>query len=196
MIRYYLDSCSQLQAAQYRHEALARLKGRGPWKFTDDRGGVMLQRGEAVAWGPIKQGLGGLRYQLADPLPPFAQAVKVAVRGPAPVGWVDLPGGIRIPVPLTPYAEVAIGLDGKPEGVCSDFGLLAASLFDRRERGDFPVADPELVEFCRVALMEHTDLTAELVHAYNLITTRTTPLIFDAATGCDPKKADPPGGGG
>lgn len=196
MIRYHVEGCSQLAAAQFQHPAIARLKGRGPWSVQSSPNGVTMQRGEAAAWGPIKDGLDGLKYQLAEQMPPFAQAVKIAVHGPAPVAWAELPGGIRIPIPLVPYAEVSIGLDGKPEGPCSEFGILATSLYDRRERGDFPVADPELVAFCRVALMEYTDLTAELVHAYNLITTKTTPLIFDAATGCDPKKAAPADGGG
>jgi hypothetical protein len=38
--------------------------------------------------------------------------------------------------------------------------------------------------------------TAELIHAYGLLTTKSVPRIFAAVTGCDPKKADQPDGGG
>lgn len=193
MIRYYLDDCSPMKAAQYQHPALQRLRGRGPWAITDDAAGVLLQRGESPAWGPIQPGLDGLRYQLADPLPPLMASITVNDQGA--LAWVDIHGH-RLPVPLAVYAEVAIDLHGQPTGPCSAYGQLASRLWDRWQQADLPVTDPELVAFCRQALLEQTNLTAELVHAYGLLTTKTIPLIFGAATGCDPKKADPPAGGG
>jgi hypothetical protein len=194
MIRYYLDGCSQMAAAQYQHPALARLRGRGPWTITGESGGVMLQRGSSPSWGPIRDGIGGLRYQLADPLPPLMASITVDSKGPS--AWVDFAGGIRLPVPLAVYAEVSFGLDGKPEGPCSEYGMIATRLWDRWQQQDLPVSDPDLLSFCRLALMETTNLTAELIHAYGLITTKSVPSIFAAATGCDPKKADLLGDGG
>lgn len=194
MIRYYLAGCSQMAAAQYQHPALARLKGRGPWAITAEPGGVMLQRGESAAWGPIQQGLEGLRYQLADPLPPLMQSIKLDDKGP--IAWVALPGDVRLPVLLAEYAEVRFDLHGNTEGPCTDYGLIASRLWDRKEQKDLTVGDPELVAFCRSALLEQTNLTAELVHAYGLLTTKSVPEIFAAVTGCDPKKAAQPDGGG
>jgi hypothetical protein len=194
MIRYYLDGCSQMKAAQYLDPALARLKGRGPWAVTGEPGGVMLQRGESPSWGPILPGLDGLRYQIASPLPPLMASITVDDKGS--VAWVDFTGGIRLPVPLAAYAEVSFGLDGKPEGPCSEYGMIATRLWDRWQQQDLPVSDPELFNFCRLALLENTNLTAELIHAYGLLTTKSIPRIFAAATGCDPKKADLVGDGG
>ena len=194
MIRYYLDNCSILKAAQYQHESVVRLKGRGPWAVTDNNGGVMLQRGESPSWGPIKPGLAGLRYQLADPLPPLMQSITVDDKGA--VAFVDFSGGIRLPVPLAAYAEVSFDINGVPEGPCSEYGMIASRLWDRWQQNDLPVSDPELLSFCRLALLENTNLTAELVHAYGLLTTKSIPRIFAAVTGCDPKKADPQGAGG
>lgn len=194
MIRYFLEGCGLIRAAQCQHEALARLRGRGPWAITDHNGGVMLQRGDAPAWGPVQQGLGGLRYQLADPLPSLLSSITVDDKGP--IAWVDLPGPVRLPVLLAEYAEVRFDLHGKPEGPCSDYGMIASRLWDRQEQKELIVGDPELIDFCRMALLEQTNLTAELVHAYGLLTTKTVPRIFAAATGCDPKKADQPDGGG
>jgi hypothetical protein len=193
MIRYLLDiSLPQMTAARCDHPALARLKGRGPWTAVDGAG-VCIQRGTADAWGPIKVGLGGVKYQLADPLPPLASVIKINDRGP--IAWVDLPG-IRLPVKLAAYAPVAVGLDGVPEGPADEYGMLGARLWDRLKGGDLPMLDPELLSFVRQALMSQTDLTAELCHAYGLITTDTIGAIFDAASGYDPKKADASGDGG
>lgn len=192
MIRYYLDAqLPQLAAARCDHPALARLRGRGPWTAHDHHGSVMLQRGEAAAWGEIKPGLNGLRYQVANPLPPLLASIQVNDRGS--IAWVDLPGGVRLPIKLAAYAPVAIGLDGLPEGPCDDYGQTAARLWDRLNAGDLPVADPQLVAFCRLALMSQTDLTPELIHAYGLLTTDTIPQIFDAANGV-PKKTGFDGG--
>ena len=114
MIRYYLDaSLPQLAAAQCAHPALARLKGKGPWTAIDGPG-VCIQRGQAQSWGEVKPGLHGLRYQLADPLPPLMPSITV--RDVGSIAWVDLPGGVRLPVKLAAYAPVAIGLDGTPSG--------------------------------------------------------------------------------
>jgi hypothetical protein len=194
MIRYYLEGCGQIRAAQYQHPALARLKGRGPWAVTDHNGGVIMQRGDAPSWGPIQKGLGGLSYQIADPLPPLMQSITIDDKGQ--IAWVDFTGGARLPIPLAAYAEVAFNLDGKPEGPCSEYGITASRLWDRWQQQDLPVADPELVAWCRQALLEQTNLTAELVHAYGLLTSKSIPRIFAAATGCDPKKADQLVGGG
>jgi hypothetical protein len=149
----------------------------------------MLQRGTASAWGEIKNGLDGLRYQLADPLPPIMTAITTDERGS--IAFVDLPC-CRLPIKLAAYAPVAIGLDGTPEGPCDDYGQTAARLWDRLNAGELPVADPQLVAFCRLALMSKTNLTAELVHAYGLLTTDTIPQIFDAANGIPKAEA---GGG-
>jgi hypothetical protein len=194
MIRYYLDGCSQMKAAQYLDPALARLKGRGPWAITGEAGGVMMQRGESPSWGPIQKGLDGLRYQIANPLPPLMASITVDDKGS--LAWVDFSGGIRLPVPLAAYAEVSFGLDGKPEGPCSEYGMIATRLWDRWQQQDLPVSDPELLDFCRLALLEQTNLTAELIHAYGLLTTKSVPRIFAAVTGCAPKKADQLGDGG
>jgi hypothetical protein len=194
MIRYYVEGCSQLRAAQYQHDAVRRLRGRGPWAVTDHNGGAMMQRGESPSWGEIRDGIGGLKYQLADPLPPLMASITVDDKGS--VAWVDFSGGIRLPVPLAAYAEVSFGLDGKPEGPCSEYGMIATRLWDRWQQQDLPVSDPELLSFCRLALLEQTNLTAELIHAYGLLTTKSVPRIFAAVTGCDPKKADQEGDGG
>ena len=193
MIRYYLDqSIALLAAAQCQHQALARLRGRGPWAASESGGSIMLQRGTASAWSEIKSGLNGeLRYQLADPLPPLLQSITTDERGP--VAFVDLPGGVRLPIKLAIYAPVSIGLDGLPEGPCDDYGQTGARLWDRLNAGELPVTDPQLVAFCRLALMSQTNLTAELIHAYGLLTTDTIPAIFDAANGI-PKKAEAGGG--
>jgi hypothetical protein len=189
VIRYYLDGCGQSQAAAWKHPALLRLRGCGPWAITESGGGVVLQRGTATSWGEIRNGLDGLRYQLADPLPDLLSAVKLDDRGS--IAWVDV-AGHRLPIKLAAYAPVAIGLDGQPEGPCDDYGATAARLWDRLQTGDLPVADPQLVAFARLALMSKTDLTAELCHAYRLITTDTIPAIFDAANGVGKAQA---GGG-
>lgn len=191
MIRYYLDETVQsLAASRCEHPKLARLRGRGPWVATDTPdGGVMLQRGSASSWGEIKPGIGGLRYQLAAELPPIKQAI--AINDVGQLAWVDLPG-IKLPVKLALYAPVSIGIDGAPEGPCDDYGQLSARLWDRLNADDLPVADPQLVEFARLALMSRTNLTHELCHAYGLITTETIPAIFDAANSVP--KADCGGG--
>jgi len=194
MIRYYAENCSILKAAQYQHDPVKRLRGRGPWVVTDNNGGVMMQRGESPSWGKILPGLDGLRYQLADPLPPLMASITVDDKGS--LAWVDFSGGIRLPVPLAAYAEVSFGLDGQPEGPCSEYGMIATRLWDRWQQQDLPVSDPELLAFCRLALLEQTNLTAELIHAYGLLTTKSVPRIFAAVTGCDPKKADQEGDGG
>lgn len=183
-----------MAAAQYQHPALARLKGRGPWAITGEPGGVVLQRGESPSWGEIRDGIGGLKYQLADPLPPLMASITVDDKGS--VAWVEFSRGIRLPVPLAAYAEVSFGLDDKPEGPCSEYGMIATRLWDRWQQQDLPVSDPELLHFCRLALLENTNLTAELIHAYGLLTTKSVPRIFAAVTGCDPKKADQQGAGG
>lgn len=187
MIRYYLDGCGQSQAAAWKHPALARLRGRGPWKISETGSGVMLQRGDAAAWGEIKPGLDGLRFQLADPLPDLMASIKVDDRGS--LAWVDV-AGVRLPVKLAAYAPVAIGLDGLPEGACDDYGATAERLWNRLQSGDLPIADPMLVSFARLALMSKTDLTAELIHAYKLLTTDSIPAIFDAANGVGKPQAD------
>lgn len=190
MIRYYLDaSLPQMAAAQCAHPALARLKGKGPWTAMDGPG-VCIQRGSAHAWGEIKPGLGGLKYQLADPLPPIMQSITV--RDGGSIAWVDLPGGVRLPVKLAAYAPVAIGLDGTPSGPADEYGMLSARLWDRLQAGDLPVLDPALLTFCRLALMSQTNLTEELCHAYGLITTESVGAIFDAANGVPKAEA---GGG-
>ncbi len=191
MIRYFLDqSVTLLSAAQCLHPQLARLRGRGPWAASDAPGGIRLQRGDAANWGEMKPGLDGLRYQLADPLPPILNAITTDDRGN--VVMVDLPGGIRLPVKLAAYAPVGIALDGTPEGPCDDYGQTAARLWDRLNGGDLPVTDPQLINFVRAALMSRTNLTAELCHAYGLVTTDTIPLIFDMANGIPKAEA---GGG-
>ncbi len=191
MIRYFLDeTIALLPAADCAHPKLARLRGRGPWTASDMPGGIRLQRGDAAKWGEIKKGLDGLRYQLADPLPPILNAITTDDRGN--VAMVDLPGGIRLPIKLAAYAPVAIALDGTPEGPCDDYGQTATRLWDRLNGGDLPVTDPQLVNFVRVALMSRTNLTAELCHAYGLVTTDTIPLIFDMANGIPKAEA---GGG-
>jgi hypothetical protein len=190
MIRYHLDASLPLMAAsRCDHPALARLKGKGPWSATDGAG-VCIQRGTADAWTEIKPGLDGLRYQLADPLPPLMTAITI--RDTGPIGWVDLPGAVRLPVRLATHAPVAIGLDGTPQGPADEYGMLAARLWDRLQSGDLPVLDPALIKFCRLALMSQTNLTEELCHAYGLITTDTVPAIFDAANGIPKAEA---GGG-
>lgn len=195
MIRYILaHAMPSLAASQCAHPELARLKGRGPWTASDHPEGVCIQRGSSPTWGPVKQGLGMLRYQLADPLPPFAASVRMVETGP--VAWVELPGAIRIPVKLASYAPVAVGLDGQPEGFADEYGMLGSRMWERWQQADLPVLDPQLVAFARMALMSQTDLTAELIHAYGLLTTETIPAILYAATGYDPKKAESPGGGG
>lgn len=194
MIRYYLDTPIPLMAAaQCAHPSLARLRGKGPWKASEIPGGVMLQRGEAEAWGDIKPGLSGLRYQIADPMPDFLTAIKINERGP--VAWLEL-AGIRLPIKLAAFAPVVIGLDGQPEGVCDEYGITASALWDRWQTDDLPITDPQLLAFCNLALMSQTDLTPELIYAYKLRTTDTVPAIFGAATGCDPKKVEAPEGGG
>jgi len=187
MIRYYIEGVGQSAAASLKPPALARLRGRGPWSVTETANGARLQRGTAESWGEIKPGLDGLSYQLADPLPDLASAIAMDDRGS--IAWVDI-AGHRLPVKLAAYAPVAIGLDGTPEGACDDYGATAERLWNRLQSGDLPVADPQLVAFARLALMSRTNLTAELCHAYKLITTDSIPAIFDAATGLGKATAD------
>jgi hypothetical protein len=187
MIRYYLDQCGQKQAADWKHPALARLRGRGPWKITETGSGVMLQRGDAESWTPIATGLDGLRYQVADPLPDLMASITVNDRGS--LAWVDV-AGHRLPIKLAAYAPVAIGLDGLPEGPCDDYGGTAERLWNRLQAGELPIADPMLVSFARLALMSKTNLTAELIHAYTLLTTDSIEAIFDAANGVGKPQAD------
>lgn len=187
MIRYYIDKTMPLMAAsECRHPALVRLRGRGPWRASESDGGTCLQRGDAAAWGPIVSGLDGLRYQLADPLPPLMSAVVTDDRGS--VAFVDLPGAVRLPIKLAAYAPVAIGLDGLPQGPCDEYGQTSTRLWDRFSAGELSLTDPQLIAFVRLALMSQTNLTVELIHAYGLITTDTIPAIFDAANGI-PKAA-------
>lgn len=193
MIRYLVDAnIGQMAAATCAHPSLTRLRGRGPWATTVTGGHIQMQRGESPAWGEVKQGVGGVRYQLADPMPPVS-AIKVEGRGH--VAWVDLPG-IRLPIPLAAYVPVSIGLDDQVEGPCDEYGMTAARLWDRWQDNDLPLTDRDLLAMCRLALMANTDLTAELIHAYGLLTTSTVPMIFAAATGCDPKKAADAADGG
>jgi hypothetical protein len=195
MIRYILDQAlPQLAAAQCQHPALARLKGRGPWTALDQAVGTVVQRGTAAAWTLPAPGLGGLQYQLADPLPPLMEVITVNDRGA--IAWVDLPGAVRLPVKLAAYAPVSIGLDGQPEGPADEYGITAARLWERWQAADLPVIDPQLIAFCRLALMSQTNLLPEIIHAYKLLTTETAPQILYAATGYDPKKAEKLGGGG
>ena len=160
----------------------------------DGMGVGCIQRGQAAAWGEIRDGLGGLRYQLATDLPDLMSAIKV--RDSGPVAWVTLRDGIKLPIRLATYAPVCIGLDGEPDGMADDYGIAATRIWDRMQSGPVGVTDPELVAFARRALMTCTDLTEELCHAFRLITTDSVQAILDAATGCDSKKADPPGAGG
>jgi hypothetical protein len=195
MIRYVLPATlPALAAAMCNHPELRRLAGRGPWTAGDHPEGTCLTRGTAAAWGPLKQGLGQLRYQLADPLPPLLASITVNATGP--IAWVDLPGAVRLPVKLATYAPVAIGLDGQPEGLADEYGILGALLWERWQGADLPVVDPQLIAFCRLALMSQTNLTPELIHAYSLLTTESVPAILYAATGYDPKKAVLADGGG
>jgi hypothetical protein len=195
VIRYYLnESIPTLAAARCEHPALARLRGRGPWTAIDGTGVACVQRGQAAAWGEIRDGLGGLRYQLASEMPDLMSAIRVNATGP--IAWVTLRDGIRLPVRLAAYAPVCIGLDGQPDGMADDYGAAATRIWDRMQSGPVGVTDPELVAFARRALMTCTDLTDELCHAFRLITTDSVQAILDAATGCDSKKVAPPGDGG
>jgi hypothetical protein len=189
MICYRIAGVSQLAAAQLAHPALARLRGRGPWTASEDgAGSVVLQRGQAQTWGEWRPGLGGLDYRLADPMPELRSAVAFRPNGSA--AWADLPGAGRFPVVPATYAPVALGLGGEPLGPCDAYGQMALRIFDRMQVGDITLGDPDLVSFCRSALMSATDLTDELCHAFGLITTATVPLIWEAATGVGKPQAD------
>lgn len=188
MIEYRISGVAQLAAAQLAHPSLVRLRGRGPWVVRDEAGTCILRRGDAVAWGEWKTGLSGLSYRLSNPLPEMRAVVKF--RGNGAVSYVDLPMAGRLPIMPAAYAPVALGLDGTPEGPCDDYGQTAARLFDRLNAGEVTLADPELVAFCRSALMSTSDLTDELCHAFGLITTSTVPIIWEAATGMGKATSD------
>lgn len=183
MIRYYLPADVRiplLAASQCAHPLLRRLAGRGPWTTSETEHGICLQRGTATAWTEIKPGLDGLRFQVADPLPDFATAVKINDRGP--IAWVPLSVG-KVPVRLSYHAAVEIGLDGQPLGPCDEYGQAGVALWDRMQTGEVQLLDPQLLAFIRLALASQTDLTVELMHAYKLITSTSIPAIFEAATG-------------
>jgi hypothetical protein len=46
-----------------------------------------------------------------------------------------------------------------------------------------PFNDPELIQFCRLALMSCTTLTVELVHAFRLLSTADIEPLLEAGTG-------------
>lgn len=195
MIRYYLsENIPTLAAARCEHPALRRLAGRGPWTAIDGMGVACIQRGQATEWGEIRNGFGGLRYQLAAEMPDMLSAITVKATGP--VAWVQIRDGIKLPVRLATYAPVCFDIDGKPDGMADEYGMVASAIWDRMQAGPIPIADPDLMAFARRALMTCTDLTEELCHAYRLIHSDSVQAILDAATGCDSKKVAPPVAGG
>lgn len=177
--------------------ALRRLRGRGPWVCTQDPdGGVAIahQRG-ATAWGPERIGVGGIRYQLADPLPPFV--LSEWLRTDALGEWVRLRCGVEIPVMPAAADGMSIGLDGTIGAPVTPYGILAARVFDRiaalGPKDAIPWTDPDLLALARGAIMSCTTLTDELVHAFCLISTGDLGALFDAAVGLPKADGGAPG---
>jgi len=189
MIRYLLDErVPTLLAAQCQHPKLARLAGCGPWLANEIAGGVSLTRGSAERWtDPIVSPIDGLRFQLADPLPEFR--LSDFLRPNADRGNpVRLRCGHAIPVlPCVVHDGLEITLDGSLGTPAGDYAALGCRLFDRRmSLGDGEVItldDKELIHFARLAIMSCTTLTAELVHAYKLLSTSDLEPLLDAGTG-------------
>jgi hypothetical protein len=195
MIRYHLARRADLAAvASCQLPELARLRGRGPWTAAETTGGVCLTlaRGPSVAtWGPIQPGLGGLQYQLADPLPPFLAAEWIVRQaGATPV---QLRCGHVLPIIPAASDGVEITLDGQLGGPVTQYGRLAATLWERLAAEDVQRTDPSLIEFCRLALLSSTTLTAELVHAFRLLASSDVEAILEVAAGLP--KVEPGGPG-
>lgn len=197
MIRYLLDErVPTILAAQCQHPKLARLAGCGPWMANEIPGGVSLTRGQADKWTEPMASPLGLRFQFADPMPEFRVADFLrpnADRG----NPVRLRCGHTIPVmPASIHDGLEIGLDGSLGVPAGEYARLGASLFDRRcglsEGQCISLTDPDLISFCRLAIMSCTTLTAELVHGYHLLSTADLEALFDAGTGLP--KADAGGG--
>jgi hypothetical protein len=189
VIRYLLDERLPLiQAAQCQHMKLQRLAGCGPWLATQTPEGIALTRGEANTWtAPFVSPLDGLRFQLADPLPAFR--VQDFLRPNADQGNpVRLRCGHVIPVlPASVHDGLEIGLDGSFGLPAGEYARIGGRLYDRQlaqpDGQGIPLSDPDLIAFCRLALLSCTTLTAELVHAYKLLTTADLSALWDAGVG-------------
>ena len=189
MIRYLIDErIPTLTAAQCQHPRLARLAGCGPWSATETATGVMMTRGQSDRWtDPKVSPIDGMRVQLADPMPAFRVADFLrpnADRG----NPVRLRCGHVIPVmPAALHDGLEIGLEGGLGAPAGEYARLGQSLYDRRcalGEGDcIPFNDPELIQFCRLALLSCTTLTAELVHACHLLSTADIEPLVEAGTG-------------
>lgn len=198
MIRYELDErLDRTAASQCRHPALERLRASGPWTASESPTGVALVPAWARpvrAWGQRQQGLGGLWFRLADPLPPcdLAALAKPGTSG-SPVA---LACGLTILVAPAIADGIVIGLDGGLGACASAYGRLADQVATRLAvEGDVSCSppDPMLVDLARMAMASCHRLTPELIAAWGLLSTADLAPLYDAAVGLP--KADAGGGG-
>jgi hypothetical protein len=192
MIRFRVDNLTPEAASLMDHPSLRRLAGRGPWACVADAGGTILTRGTAAAWGPWTQGLGGLSYSLADPLPEWSDAWLADLRGAT---LVPLRCGVVLPVLPVPYDGLTVDLmTGAIGAPVSRYGQAVAEAFDLLA-GDLPVpaGHPTLVDAAREILLRSTNLPLEALAALRLVGTDDFIPLIEGAAGI-PKAACGAGG--
>lgn len=184
MIRYRIDNLSSEQASQLAHPELKRLAGRGPWVCAADGTGVVLTRHSATppaSWGPWRDGVGGIAYSLAEPLPDWDPAWIVPGRHAVPVA---LSSGIILPVVPVPADGLAVDLlTGELGDPVTPYGQAVADAFDLIADGGMPaLTDPILLAAVRAILVRSTRLPIEALAAYALVgSSDLIPLVEAAA---------------
>lgn len=185
MIRFRLNErINPLHAATCQHPAFARLAGLGPWQAQQHGSATVLTRLDALNrtdWGDWRPGLGQLDYAVPEPLPPFA--ISDWLSNPPREGIpVRLRCGLSVPVAPAYLDGVEVMLDGSLAASVSPYGQLVQKLWDRTAHSGIGPADPEVIEFCRLALASCLRLPAEAIHAWHLLSTSDVQALFDAAT--------------
>lgn len=183
MIRYRVPGGISAPEAVGCVSELRRLAGCGPWTCHDDGQGLVLTHGSASAvstWTSWRDGLGGLIYQLAEPLPEIA--IDAWVKRAEHAEPLRLVCGLTVPVVPAFVDGLAITMDGGLGAPASPYGRAVANLVDRVMRGDEVMpTDPQAIAVARLALASGLRMPAELMHAWGLLATGDIARLVEAA---------------
>jgi hypothetical protein len=185
MIRYRVpDGLSPMAAVQCQHPSLARLADCGPWAAVETPQGLLLTHASAPAnatWKEWSAGIGGIMYQVVDPLPELKAADWMKPEDDL-AGPVLLACGIVVMVRPACCDGLLLGLDGSLGRPAGAYGQAVASLTDRAFRGQVVLAtDPQAVAVARMALRTGLKMSDELIHAWGLLSTGDVARLVEAA---------------
>jgi len=164
------------------------------WTIARIGTGTVVTRTDAVTrtdWGPWKPGLDGLEFSTIEPLPAFKASdwlpVPELLRDGLPV---RLKCGAVVPVAPSYMEGVEVNLDGSLAGPVSTYGQVTSRLWDRSGNGPIAPNEPDVIQFCRLAISSVIALPAEAIHAWHLLSTTDVQALFNAATTLPKAEAD------